>query len=163
MQLHLGHRPNHLMLWHLADEMGVLTNVLNVLSAEVGVDGDNVHVDTAKVQKKRARELEEKEEREDRKTFRNNMGNALTDLASSSRLLAKTRKVEAIQTLIAQKTTARSMEEDKMVKYYERSLDVDAESDKYELYHQLAVTHQKRIDQYSKDIEELEAKLFSDK
>ena len=159
IQLHLGHRPHHLMLWHWADEMGVLSNCINVLSAEVGADGDNVHVDTAKVQKKRSREVEDKDDREEKKAFRNTLGDAITGLASSTRLLAKTKKVEAIQNLIAQKTSARALDEDKMVKYHILSLETSGELK--EMYTSLVETHRSRIADYNHDITALEDKLFS--
>jgi hypothetical protein len=50
----VGHRVHHLYLWYLANKMGILSNVLNVLSAKASADGDNVHTDTQRVQRKQA-------------------------------------------------------------------------------------------------------------
>jgi hypothetical protein len=44
---HKGFRLHHLYFWVLADECGMLKNVLNILSAEVSGDTDNVPGDTA--------------------------------------------------------------------------------------------------------------------
>ena len=43
--------------------MGILSNVLNVLSADVRGDSNNVHTDTAQVHKRRRLAQEEEEER----------------------------------------------------------------------------------------------------
>ena len=53
LRTHLGHRLHHLYLWQIADKMGVLQDVLCVINAEVGGDGDNIHTDTAQVQHRR--------------------------------------------------------------------------------------------------------------
>lgn len=47
---HLGHCIHHLYLWHLSDEMGVLSNVLNKLSKNVATESSKVPADTAQVQ-----------------------------------------------------------------------------------------------------------------
>jgi hypothetical protein len=44
---HKGYQLHHLYFWVLADECGMLKNVLNILSAEVSGDSDNVPGDTA--------------------------------------------------------------------------------------------------------------------
>ena len=46
----MGHRVHHLYLWHLADTMGILCRVLNVLSPEVAAGNENCPTDTAAVQ-----------------------------------------------------------------------------------------------------------------
>jgi hypothetical protein len=48
-----GHRLHHLYFWVLADECGMLKNVLNVLSADVSGDADRVPGDTALTKKAR--------------------------------------------------------------------------------------------------------------
>ena len=90
----MGHRIHHLYLWHIADEMGVLSNVLNILSSEVGADGNNVPTDTAKTQKKRLRE-EEIQERKENKAFRIAVGTSLTSLAKTNTVIAKCHKIKS--------------------------------------------------------------------
>jgi len=46
-----GHRAHHLYFWHLADVVGCLTSVLNVMSPEVSANCANVATNTAAVQK----------------------------------------------------------------------------------------------------------------
>jgi hypothetical protein len=50
---HTGQRFHHLYFWYLADLMGVLKNVLNVLSPEVAGDTDKIPGDTASTQRSR--------------------------------------------------------------------------------------------------------------
>lgn len=46
--------------------MGVLSNVLNMLSAEAMADSDNIHTDTQRVQKRRRDPGKDKEEKAER-------------------------------------------------------------------------------------------------
>jgi hypothetical protein len=48
-----GHRLHHLYFWVLADECGMLKDVLNILSPEVSGDADRVSGNTALTQKAR--------------------------------------------------------------------------------------------------------------
>ena len=47
-------KPHLLYLWHLADTMDILSNVLNVLSKDVQVDCENIRTDLATRKKKRS-------------------------------------------------------------------------------------------------------------
>ena len=53
-----GHREHHLYLWHLANTMGVLSNVLTVLSKAVAADGDSAPTDCSSSRKKRKKQEE---------------------------------------------------------------------------------------------------------
>ena len=97
VQPHLGQRVHHLYLWYLADKMGVLKNVLNILSADVGADGDNVRTDTAEVHNRRRRRETEENEREDRKQFRQAIGASLTALAKTNQHMAITSKESSLR------------------------------------------------------------------
>jgi len=81
VQLHLGHRPHHLYLWHMGDKMGVLNTVLSQLLPAVGCNSDAVHVDTANVQQGLGRRRDDAEEREDRKRFRASLGASMSAIA----------------------------------------------------------------------------------
>lgn len=78
---HMGHRNHHLYLWHLADKMGILDEVLNTLSYEVAVDSDNVRTNTAEVVTKRKRITEDEEEKTHKKNFREKVGASLSYIA----------------------------------------------------------------------------------
>jgi len=60
----LGHCPHHLHLWKLADEMGILSNVLNVMSPQVSAKCDNVAVDAQEVQRPNIRRREEEKKKQ---------------------------------------------------------------------------------------------------
>ena len=63
VKTHLGQRSHHAYFWDISEEVGVLDNVLNVLSDDVAADCDNVPSGTATVQNKRRKiDLEAKEE-----------------------------------------------------------------------------------------------------
>jgi len=47
----MGHRIHHLHLWHLADMMGILCKVLNVLSPKAAAGNENCPADTVAVQR----------------------------------------------------------------------------------------------------------------
>jgi hypothetical protein len=80
-------------LWYLADSLGILNNVLNVLAKSVAVSSEEtVATTTSTVQKKRSRTifLEEETKRarqRDRRTdsFQRNIGTSLTALAISAK------------------------------------------------------------------------------
>jgi hypothetical protein len=81
----IGQRFHHLYFWHLADLMGVLKNVLNVLSAEVAADTDTVPRETTSTQRSRVKRSsptvdEEQEERRAKKKFREALELSLKDI-----------------------------------------------------------------------------------
>jgi hypothetical protein len=78
-----GLKVHHLYLWHLSDKMGVLKNVLNVLSKEVAVDGDNIPSGLSQTQKKRKSppaSVPDEEREEHKKQFRNGVLASLKNL-----------------------------------------------------------------------------------
>jgi hypothetical protein len=81
---HTGRRPHHLYLWHITDAMGVLKDVLNVLSPSVSGDCDGVPGDTAVSQKRTLKPqvltaLEEDRDNKKQK-FRGDVTSALKDI-----------------------------------------------------------------------------------
>ena len=96
IQVHLGHRVHHLYLWHLADKMGVLQHVLNVLSCEVAGDSDNPPKGTSKVQRKRKSTIEDEEEREDRRQFRRHISASMSVIAVASHMEALSREEDKV-------------------------------------------------------------------
>lgn len=81
------YNKEHLLyLWHLADTLGLLSNMLNVLAKDVAIDCDGqIEVSTSLVQKKRKKPAAAsfEEERLDRKVHRRRTATALTFLALS--------------------------------------------------------------------------------
>jgi hypothetical protein len=80
----LGLKVHHLYLWHLSDKMGVLKNVLNVLSKEVAVDGDNIPSGLSQTQKKRksppVASVQDEESEQSKKHFRDGVLTSLKTL-----------------------------------------------------------------------------------
>ena len=146
---HLGHQVHHLYIWHISDTMGILSDVLNVLSKDVRADSDYVHTDTAVVQRKRKKEASEEEakaeraERKDRKQFRNAIGNSMTYLAISD-LRRDLRK-----------------EEDKVEKYelWEMEAREEGHDEKLKYYKKKAGYHRSRCAQIHMDINEMRTGL----
>jgi hypothetical protein len=76
-----GQRSHHLYLWHLSDTMGVLKNVLTVLSQEVAGDSSRCPVDLSLTQKKRGRDVEDLPVVEAKKqVFRDHIASTLKDI-----------------------------------------------------------------------------------
>jgi hypothetical protein len=144
----VGHRVHHLYLWYLADKMGVLSNVLNVLSAEAGADGDNVHTDTQKVQRKCKSDSDEKKDKEDKRAFREAVGSSLAFLAITGKqdsMRKEEDKIERLQMALFDAETAR---DERKVAYYSKLLDFSSE----------------RIQQYIVElVEEMKRRAFGDK
>ena len=75
-----------LYLWHLGDTLGILDNMLNVLSKDVSVDSEGkVSVNCLLVQKKRKKTLKDEAEREERAVFRRGSMRALNELAIAAK------------------------------------------------------------------------------
>jgi hypothetical protein len=143
----VGHRVHHLYLWFLADKMGILSNVLNILSAEAGADGDNVHTDTQRVQRKRKSDTEDKHDKREKRVFRESVGNSLA-------LLAVTSKEDSMR-----------KEEDKVERLQLALFDAEAAEDnrKVAYYTQLLEFSRKRINEYLEDLEEMKKRVYGDK
>lgn len=145
---HNGHRVHHLYLWYVADKMGVLSNVLNILSAEAGADNDNVHTDTQKVQiqRKRKHEGEEKQEREQRRAFWESVGSSLAYLAIASKQDNMRKEEDKIERLQLALFEAEDDGDSKKIKYYERLLDFGKQ----------------RVDAYLEELKEMNMRTFGD-
>ena len=79
-----ANKEHLLMLWHLGDTQGLLSNMLNVLSKEVSIDCDgNIIVDTAQVQTKR-KKAEEESDRKEKKAFRTGVARSMERLSYAS-------------------------------------------------------------------------------
>ena len=143
VQSHLGQRVHHLYLWHLTDKMGVLQNVLNILSSDVGADGDNVRTNSSEVQNRRRRRDEEETERAERKQFRLTVGASLTQLAKTNQHMASTAKESSIRE-----------EEGTLLKMKVDRLKAIAENDRarVSLYDELIDHHQARIYNYCEEL-----------
>jgi hypothetical protein len=87
VKVHTGQRFHHLYFWHMADLMGVLKNVLNVLSPEVSGDTDNIPGDTASTQRSRRGRADEErdEDRVAKKLFREGVQSSLIMIGSGLR------------------------------------------------------------------------------
>lgn len=91
LKTHKGHREHHLYLWHLADTTGILSTVLNMLSAAVSTECGNVISTTAS--KRRACDLlseaelasERKQELRRRQLFRLGFNSSVRTLAMSAK------------------------------------------------------------------------------
>jgi alkanesulfonate monooxygenase SsuD/methylene tetrahydromethanopterin reductase-like flavin-dependent oxidoreductase (luciferase family) len=117
--------------------MGILQNILNVLSPAVASDSDNVHHNTQQVQQPRKKNAQEDEqEKKDRRAFRIAVGTSLSTIAVTA-------KEEAI-----------AREEDKVNKY--RVLAMDAEDNgnerKRKYYEDLADHHGNCVAEYLEEI-----------
>ena len=132
INLRLGHKHHHLYLWYLADKMGVLKNVLNILSTDVAADGDRVHKDTSSIQQARRRNNEDEKEKLERRAFRMAVGSSLTAIAITA-------KQEALR-----------KEEDKVERFTIAAMEADEENNekKRKYYDNLASHHGERVSEY---------------
>ena len=134
IRTHLGHRVHHLYLWQISDKMGILQDVLCVLNADVGGDGDNINTDTAQ-------EREDDEERTERKRFRNTVGSALSAIALST-------THETLQ-----------KEEDKVLQLRLEMRRATNEEDR-EFYVKLIEHHLNKITELTKEVKNMRNALF---
>jgi len=89
-----------LHFWAQSDNLGILSNVMSVLSKAVAGDCDgNLFTETAAVQHRRKRVLEKKKHEKQAKRFRAQVGSSLKALASSSEAMALAGIRENIQKL----------------------------------------------------------------
>jgi hypothetical protein len=102
----IGQRLHHLYFWHLADLMGVLKNVLNVLSPEVAADSDTVPRETTSTQRARVNRRnsvnvdEDKDERRAKKKFREALELSLKDIGEGLKGGNKVRAISALRVAI---------------------------------------------------------------
>ena len=137
VKLHLGQRFHHLYLWHLADTMGVLKNVLNVLSKEVAGDTDSIPSGCVETQRKRnARFVVDDEERLEenakKQRFREGVMNSLKSIGDELKEANVVQreghfaqmKVNLDASILAMRAAVRT-EEDKIEKWTLLKLDLD--------------------------------------
>ncbi|CAB9524385.1 unknown protein [Seminavis robusta] len=147
VKVHKGQRFHHLYLWHLADTMGILSNVLNVLSKNVSADGNNTPATAVTRRRRKAAELKE-EERQQKKHFREMVGTSLSALAISS-------KEENIR-----------IEEDKIEKYVFAQLEARLDGSlagrrKSRLYGQMIAHHKRKSAQLGKELRSMKEKYYA--
>jgi hypothetical protein len=108
VKVHLGQRFHHLYFWHLADLMGVLKNVLNVLSAEVSADTDNIPDNTASTQRSKRRSSSDDERDEGaKKKFREGVQSSLKMIGEGLK------EANILSTIVSTRAAVRA-EEDKV-------------------------------------------------
>jgi hypothetical protein len=134
-----GHANHLLYLWHIADKMQVLNNVLQVLDADVSADGSRVPRDTSAVQNKRKAQLEEKE-RQERKAFRVEVGTSLKSIAITTKQEALRKEQKTVHEMNLSLMEAQDAGDERKVKYYRR----------------LVNFHVENVDKYTEQLNELE-------
>lgn len=101
--------------------MGVLSNVLDILSTEVGADGTSVLTSTARHGKKSNNDQEAK--KVERKTLRDAVWDSQLALANTNRIIARVSKGRALNETISGKVLARAVEEDKLARCQVNTMD----------------------------------------
>jgi hypothetical protein len=152
-----GHRVHHLYFWNLADELGMLKNVLNVLSAAVAGDTDNVPGDTVLTQKARrviAPVVEDERERKKQK-YRDDVaaslaaiGQGMHDFNSMKDYSLGLHRLTCTNDAIAQVRNCIRLEETNIQKFKLSLLVATTEGEK-ELFEQLLAHHQSRVEDYT--------------
>jgi hypothetical protein len=142
----LGHRNHLLYFWYLADKMGVLSHVLNVLSSDMAGDGDQVNRNTQQVQQRRKNAALDAVERKERRDFRLAVGNSLAALA------------------IATKDDLIRKEEDKIERYAIEALEAEERGDhkKRKFYLKLKEDHEGKVAGFYYEIKKMKAHMQLD-
>jgi hypothetical protein len=113
----LGEKSHHLYFWHLSDIMGVLKNVLCVLSSEVAADTDNIPGGFTQTQKKRGSPKtsdDEREEREDKKRFREGVRTSLKSIGDGMLRANVLHSMDALERTIETTRISIRAEEEKL-------------------------------------------------
>jgi hypothetical protein len=155
-----GHRLHHLYFWNLADELGMLKNVLNVLSAEVSGDCDNVPGDTALTANARRRAspppvvLVEDEREKKKQKYRDGVTDALNSIGKGMHDFNKMKdyslglhRLTTTNDAIAQvRNCIRS--EEACIQKFRLSLLLATTDGEKELFEQLVTHHTSRVEDY---------------
>jgi cytoskeletal protein RodZ len=150
VKLHLGQRFHHLYFWHLADLMGVLKNVLNVLSAEVSADTDNIPDNTASTQRAKRRSASDDEKEEcAKKKFRDGVQSSLKTIGEGLR-------DANINSAIVSTRVAIRAEEDQVNSFMVRCLLCSPEEK--EMFEKVMSHHSARVVTYEEELKALVAK-----
>lgn len=150
-----GHRLHHLYFWNLADELGMLKNVLNVLSSEVSGDTDNVPGDTALTQKARNkasppseddREKKKQKYREGVSVALGVIGKGMDDFNKMKDYSIGLHRLSVTNDSIAQVRACIRCEEAEIQKFKFQLLKADG--DEKELLDSLMIYHTNRMEDY---------------
>ena len=154
----LGQRHHHLSLWYLADTMGVLKNVLNMLSPEVATDTKNIPSDTVLTQRQWGKTGQNVEDDGDdrwaqKKRFQEgvtaslkNIGDGLKDANTIARASVVNQAIELTRSAIR-------AEEDKIHAFKLKSLLCTPEEN--DLYEGLIAHHGGRVAEYEDELSKL--------
>jgi hypothetical protein len=142
----VGHRVHHLYLWHLADKMGVLQNVLSILSPDVSSDGSVAHPTTQQVQQPcRKNNKEDEQEKKDRRAFCVAVGASLTSLAITSKEDSLRHKEDKVERFTVAAKEAEENNDERKRKYYQN----------------LADHHASRVSEYEEEIVAMKENLVN--
>lgn len=146
IQKEKGHRNHHLYLWHLADTMGIFSNVLNIMSSEVAANSTNVATDCAQVQKSRKRaSTDGKEEAKKARVEAKQEAFQIGVVASLSSISAA-----QVQELLGR-------EENKLREFKLALLGRGLTSEQRELYGQLIEHHANKVAKFEEEVKQIRA------
>lgn len=144
-----GHRVHHLCLWHLADMTGILSNVLNIMSAEVAANSQNVATDTAQVQrsskKRQADRDSDSDEQKKKATFMEKKQEAFQ--------MGVVASLSSIS--IAQVQESLGREEDKVREFRLKLLSASMSGDERDLYESLVDHHTSKVSKFEDEIKQI--------
>jgi len=142
-----GHGVHHLFLWHLADSMGILSNVLNVMSPEVSASSENIPAETAAVQRPRKRRLSAADEAAEKTNKRRE------DARRESFQVGVVASLSCIS--ISQVQEQISRKEACIREFRLALLEPRMSNDKRELYNELIEHHQNKVAKFELDVKEM--------
>ena len=125
--------------------MGVLKNVLNILSTDVAANRDNVHKDTSAVQQACHQNNEDDKEKQERRAFRVAVGTSLTAIA------------------ITAKQKGLRKEEDKVERFTIAAMQAEGDNneEKHKYYDNLASHHGERVSKYLEEIAKMKRAMIN--
>jgi hypothetical protein len=144
----VGQKFHHLYFWHLCEEMGVLKNVLNVLSAEVAGDTDSPPGETTCTQKRRTRVnvSDDEDERTGKKKFREDVAKSLKSIGEGMK------SANTLRAIVAMRAAIRA-EEDKLQMLRFRVIVCSEEEKK--VCESLTAHHANRVADYEDELADL--------
>ena len=163
--LHMGQRFHHLYLWVLLDRAGIMNLVLTRLSPEVAMDCDNIHTDTAQVQRRRRKKNEDDAERQQKRTFQLRVGEALQSVARTSEMDSKMTlmlgMINSVVQDLAHKEEKQAKDETVVLDLRVKALKatVAGVPELASIYNEHLAHHQERISKTEAEIVELKDKL----
>jgi hypothetical protein len=164
----LGHKPHHLYLWHLSDTMGVLKNVLTVLSPEIAGDSRHCPRNLASTQNKRNRSDEPSYAIEVKKqVFRDEVTSTLKEIGAgmkeANKIQARAVAIQAravSESSIVKLRAAITVEEDKLERFTFKLMSCDrmTEPGPVAELERLISRHENRLKEYEEQMKEMEGK-----